>query len=196
MPARLADRSARWPASPGDTLQVGARKPRRRQPARCARPTPCSRPRNTTRPRRSCAASSPRTPAIPNPSPAWPSAWPPAGATWRPPASSPSARASSRPRRGCGWFALGYVHLLGSHLEEGWRCLAEGRRRDPDDPRLQLGVAAYEARRPGVLADLAPDNPLNRLLGAARKVATDHRVMTASAVYACYRAACLYFSLG
>ncbi|MEZ4388151.1 MAG: hypothetical protein R3D98_11345 [Candidatus Krumholzibacteriia bacterium] len=93
------------------------------------------------------------------------------------------------PHRGCGWFALGYVNLLGSRLEEGYRALEEGRRRDPRDPRLQFGQQALEERRPGVISDLDRDNPLNRLLGAARRIATDHRVMTAGALYAFYRAA-------
>ena len=55
------------------------------------------------------------------------------------------------PRRGCGWFALGYVNLLGSRIEKGWRYLDEGRRRDPSDPRLQWGLDAYEERRPGAI---------------------------------------------
>lgn len=100
------------------------------------------------------------------------------------------------PNRGCGWFALGYVNLLGSRIEPAWRYLDEGRRRDPHDPRLQWGIDAYRQRRPGVIADLAATNPLNRFLTATRQVATDRRVMIASAVYACYRAACIYFCLG
>jgi len=99
------------------------------------------------------------------------------------------------PRRGCGWFALGYVNLLGSRIEKGWRYLDEGRRRDPDDPRLQWGREAYEQRRPGVIADLARDNPLNRLLDGVRRVVLDRRVVLAGAVYACYRMAWLYFCL-
>ncbi|MBD3220415.1 hypothetical protein GF314_04160 [bacterium] len=100
------------------------------------------------------------------------------------------------PDRACGWFALGYVNLLGSRLQEGFGYLEEGRKRDPRDPRLQWGQDLYRRRKPGVIADLSPDNPLNRLLDAGRRVMTDHRVMTAGAVYACYRAACIYFSLG
>jgi tetratricopeptide (TPR) repeat protein len=100
------------------------------------------------------------------------------------------------PDRGCGWFALGYINLLGSRLERGYRYLEEGRRRDPKDPRLNWGEEVYRQQRPGVIADLSPDHPLNRLLDTGRRVFLDHRVMTASAVYACYRAACLYFSLG
>ncbi len=99
------------------------------------------------------------------------------------------------PSRGCGWFALGYVNLLGSRLEKGWRYLDEGRRRDPRDPRLAWAQQEYEQRRPGVIADLARDNPVNRLLDGARQVMLDRRVMLASAFYACYRVAWLYFSL-
>lgn len=100
------------------------------------------------------------------------------------------------PGRGCGWFALGYVNLLGSRLERGYRYLEEGRRRDPHDPRLQFGQQALEERRPGVISDLSRHNPLNRLLDGARRVATDHRVMTAGAVYAFYRAAFFLVSRG
>lgn len=100
------------------------------------------------------------------------------------------------PDRACGWFAAGYVNLLGSRLERGWRYLEEARKRDPRDPRLQDGTELYERKRPPVLADLAADNPLNRLLGAARRVVTDQRVMTASAVYVCYRMALFYFGHG
>jgi tetratricopeptide (TPR) repeat protein len=100
------------------------------------------------------------------------------------------------PGRGCGWFALGYVNLLGSRLERGYRYLEEGRRRDPNDPRLQFGQQVLEERRPGMISDLSRHNPLNRLLDGARRVATDHRVMTAGAVYAFYRAAFFLVSRG
>jgi tetratricopeptide (TPR) repeat protein len=100
------------------------------------------------------------------------------------------------PHRGCGWFALGYVHLRGSRLEQGYRYLEEGRRRDPRDPRLRWGLDAWEARRPGPIADLRPDHPLNRVSRTFCRVATDPRVVLASTVYACYRAATLYFRLG
>jgi predicted Zn-dependent protease len=99
------------------------------------------------------------------------------------------------PSRGCGWFALGYVNLLGSRLEKGWRYLDEGRRRDPRDPRLRWARDAYEERRPGVIADLARDNPLNRMLAGARQVVCHRHVMLAGAVYAAYRMAWMYFVL-
>jgi predicted Zn-dependent protease len=99
------------------------------------------------------------------------------------------------PRRGCGWFALGYVNLLGSRIEKGYRYLEEGRRRDPADPRLQWGLEAYEERRPGAIADLSPRNPLNRLVDLTRRIATDRRVVLAGGVYAAYQAAIYYFRL-
>jgi predicted Zn-dependent protease len=97
------------------------------------------------------------------------------------------------PGRGCGWFALGYVNLLGSRLQRGWRYLDEGRRRDPRDPRLRWGLEQYEQRRPGVIADLPRDNPFNRLLDGARRVLLDRRVMLAGLVYAFYRVAWVHF---
>ena len=102
------------------------------------------------------------------------------------------ARAMS-PRRVCGWFALGYINLLGSRIEKGYRYLEEARRRDPLDPRLDWGMEAYEARRPGAIADLAPDNPLNLLCAAGRRVFSDRRVMVATGVYAVYQVAAVYF---
>ncbi len=100
------------------------------------------------------------------------------------------------PHRGCGWFALGYVHLRGSRIEEGYRYLDEGRRRDPHDPRLRWGLDAWEQKRPGPISDLRPDHPLNRLSRTFWRVATDRRVVLAGTVYACYRAATMYFRLG
>jgi tetratricopeptide (TPR) repeat protein len=99
------------------------------------------------------------------------------------------------PHRGCGWFALGYVHLRGSRLEEGYRYLEEGRRRDPNDPRLRWGLEAWEARRPGPIADLAPDHPLNRLGRATWMIATHPRVLMAMTLYACYVAVSWYFRM-
>jgi len=100
------------------------------------------------------------------------------------------------PRRGCGWFALGYVHLLGSRLEEGYRYLEEGRRRDPHDPRLRWGLDEWESRRPGPIADLPRDHPLNRLGQAAWRVLSNRRVIFAGSLYAVYQAAHLYFRIG
>jgi len=38
-----------------------------------------------------------------------------------------------------------------------------------------------------VIADLARDNPVNRILATARRVVTDRRVVVATAVYAVYQ---------
>jgi predicted Zn-dependent protease len=103
---------------------------------------------------------------------------------------------SLAPQRGCGWFALGYVNLLGSRLQEGYRLLEEGRRRDPHDPRLRWGLEAWEERRPGPIADLARSHPLNRLGRGLWRITTDRRVLAAGAVYACYRVAALLFQVG
>lgn len=99
------------------------------------------------------------------------------------------------PRRGCGWFALGYVNLLGSRIEKGYRYLEEGRRLDPRDPRLNWGEEVYEQRRPGAIADLSRNNPLNRLVASTRRIMTDRRVMAATTIYAVYQAAAFYFRL-
>lgn len=103
---------------------------------------------------------------------------------------------SLAPKRGCGWFALGYVNLMGSRIERGWRYLDEGRRRDPNDPRLQWGLDIYEDSRPGMITDLPRQAIVNRMLDGGRCVVTNRRVMMASAVYACYRAASVYFCVG
>ena len=88
------------------------------------------------------------------------------------------------------------MHLRGSRIEEGYRYLDEGRRRDPHDPRLRWGLDAWEQKRPGPISDLRPDHPLNRLSRTFWRVATDRRVVLAGTVYACYRAASMYFRLG
>jgi Flp pilus assembly protein TadD len=99
------------------------------------------------------------------------------------------------PRRGCGWFALGYVNLLGSRIEKGYRYLEEGRRRDPRDPRLRFGREVLEKQRPDVVADLRRHSPLNRLGAAFTRVLTDRRVMVATTVYAIYQVVFFYFRL-
>jgi len=100
------------------------------------------------------------------------------------------------PQRGCGWFALGYVNLLGSRIDKGYQYLEEGRRRDPRDPRLRWGLEVYDERRPAPIADLARDNPLNCLFAGALRVITDRRVMAAGALYAVYQVVFLCLRLG
>jgi len=91
------------------------------------------------------------------------------------------------PHRGAGWFALGYINLLGSRLERGYLYLNEGRRRAPRDPRLRYGLDVWQEKRPPVISDLAPDHVLNRMLGGVRRVFTDRRVLLAGSGWLVYR---------
>ncbi len=91
------------------------------------------------------------------------------------------------PDQACGWFALGYINLLGSRLERGHYFLSESRKRDPRDPRVRYGLDAWQRRRPPVIADLAHDHIVNRLLGGIRRIFTDRRVMLASAGWLAYQ---------
>ncbi len=100
------------------------------------------------------------------------------------------------PGRGCGWFALGYVHLLGSRIAEGYRFLEEGRRRDPQDPRLRWGLQDWEERRLGAGPVAPRRGPAARLATVAREVVADRRVVLAGGLYVLYRAAFLYAQLG
>jgi predicted Zn-dependent protease len=95
------------------------------------------------------------------------------------------------PEQACGWFALGYVNLLGSRLDRGFYYLNEGRKRDPRDPRVRWGLSEWEGRRPAPIVDLAPDHALNRLLCVVRRVFTDRRVVIASVGYVVYQAVAL-----
>jgi len=72
------------------------------------------------------------------------------------------------PQQPSGYYALAYVHLLGSKLEQGYRYLMKAKKLAPHDPRLQAGYALYEKERPPVVADLAPEHPVNVVLGQAR----------------------------
>lgn len=91
------------------------------------------------------------------------------------------------PEQACGWFALGYINLLGSRLDRGYYYLNESRKRDPRDPRVRWGLGEWEGRRPALIADLSRDHILNRLLGGARRILTDRRVVIASVGYAIYQ---------
>ena len=95
------------------------------------------------------------------------------------------------PEQACGWFALGYINLLGSRLDRGYYYLNESRKRDPRDPRVRWGLAEWEGRRPALIADLARDHLLNRLLAGARRVFTDRRVVIAGMGYVVYQALAL-----
>jgi len=95
------------------------------------------------------------------------------------------------PEQACGWFALGYINLLGSRLDRGYYYLNESRKRDPRDPRVRWGLGEWEGRRPALIADLSRDHILNRLLGGARRIFTDRRVVIASVGYAVYQAVAL-----
>lgn len=72
------------------------------------------------------------------------------------------------PEQPGGYYALAYIHLLGSKLEQGYRYLMKAKKLAPDDPRLQAGYALYDKERPPVIADLPPVHPVNVLLGQAR----------------------------
>ncbi len=72
------------------------------------------------------------------------------------------------PDRPGGYYALAYVHLLGSKLEQGYRYLMKAKKLAPDDPRLEQGYALYDKERPPVIEDLEPAHPINVLLGQLR----------------------------
>lgn len=95
------------------------------------------------------------------------------------------------PEQACGWFALGYINLLGSRLDRGYYYLNESRKRDPRDPRVRWGLLEWEGRRPALIADLSRDHLLNRLLACGRQIFTDRRVVIASLGYVVYRALAL-----
>jgi tetratricopeptide (TPR) repeat protein len=97
------------------------------------------------------------------------------------------------PARGCGWFALGYVNLLGSRLEKGFRYLEEGRRRDPRDPRLRWGDDAIDHRRPAGKSRRSVAGTRGLALAFVRRVVADRRVLAAGVLYVVYQAATIYF---
>jgi Flp pilus assembly protein TadD len=72
------------------------------------------------------------------------------------------------PRCAAGYFALGYVYLLGSRIEPGFRFLMKAREIDPNDPRVELGLRRCDDLRPPVISDLDASNRLNRSLGRIR----------------------------
>jgi len=86
------------------------------------------------------------------------------------------------PRSPAGYYALAYIHLLGSKLEQGYRYLQKAQQVAPQDPRVSLGLAQYEKEKPPVIADLPREHFLNKALGKSRSIfnRSIHRVMCAA----------------
>ena len=72
------------------------------------------------------------------------------------------------PKSAAGYIALGYIHLRGGRLDEGYRFLMKAKHLAPRDPRLAAGFAIYDRERPPVIADLSRLHPVNRALGGVR----------------------------
>ena len=72
------------------------------------------------------------------------------------------------PQSPAGYYALAYIHLLGSRLEQGYRYLLKAKKLAPRDPRLESGFALFEKERPPVISDLERDHPVNVVLNGAR----------------------------
>lgn len=101
------------------------------------------------------------------------------------------ARESVRlaPKAASGYIALGYIHLLGSRITQGYRYLMKARKLAPSDPRLMAGLSRYEDQREPVVVDLAPENPINQALGYIRGLLRTpfRRVMAATLAFeGCY----------
>lgn len=86
------------------------------------------------------------------------------------------------PKSPAGYYALSYIHLLGSKIEPGFRYLMKAQRLAPKDPRVALGMAQYEQEKPPVIADLPREHILNKALGKSRWLLRKgiSRVMVAS----------------
>ncbi len=72
------------------------------------------------------------------------------------------------PKSPAGYYALAYIHLLGSRLEQGYRYLIKAKKLAPKDPRLDTGFELFERERPPVISDLARNHPLNMVLTGTR----------------------------
>jgi len=72
------------------------------------------------------------------------------------------------PHSPAGYYALAYIHLLGSRLEQGYRYLLKAKKLAPRDPRLETGFALFEKERPPVICDLDRSHPVNVVLTGAR----------------------------
>jgi len=83
------------------------------------------------------------------------------------------------PKSPSGYFALAYLHLKRSRLEEGYKFLMKAKRLAPSDPRVAANLELYDRERPPVIADLSRLHPLNQFLGEARSFlrTTSHRAM-------------------
>ncbi len=73
-------------------------------------------------------------------------------------------------RSPAGNLALGYINIRASRIDEGYRCLMKARHVAPKDPRLRAGMVWYENERPPVVADLAREHVVNKMLGGMRLV--------------------------
>lgn len=72
------------------------------------------------------------------------------------------------PQSPAGYYALAYIHLLGSRLEQGYRYLLKAKKLAPGDSRLAAGFALFEKERPPVVSDLSRSHPLNVVLTGTR----------------------------
>ncbi len=72
------------------------------------------------------------------------------------------------PQSPAGYYALAYIHLLGSRLEQGYRYLLKAKKLAPGDPRLESGFALFDKERPPVIMDLQRNHPVNVVLASAR----------------------------
>ncbi len=74
------------------------------------------------------------------------------------------------PRSPAGYYALAYIHLLGSKLEPAYRYLMKAHDLAPADPRVNLGMSQLEIQRPPVISDLPREHFLNKALGKSRSL--------------------------
>ncbi len=73
------------------------------------------------------------------------------------------------PQSPAGYYALAYIHLMGSRLEQGYRYLMKAKKLAPRDPRLESGFDLFDRERPPVVSDLSRSHPLNVVLTGARR---------------------------
>ncbi len=83
------------------------------------------------------------------------------------------------PQSPAGYYALAYIHLLGSRLEQGYRYLVKAQKLAPGDPRLKSGFALFDKERPPMISDLQPNHPVNVALTRVRTFmrSSVHRTM-------------------